>query len=234
MSTTGFFDPSERVRGRDDALVRDLRRLLDGKLSEDEAALVRFANAEHIRAHLSTLWCRPEAPERPLEFPDDPRELVQRIRFASAVRANSDDKKLAASYGDWRYAVWRSELEGEARVMVLFGAVETYTRLIEANGGDPALERLRDEVLDFMSVEWGFNALVPDTYVERKEVAARLSKREDVLPRWLSALRLPSESGAGNLDGAVRERAPQKLGAMLTGVADRRLPAEPDEDEERP
>lgn len=233
MSTTGFFDPSARARGRDDALVNDLRRLLDGKLSPNEAALVRFANAESVRAHLGALWCRPEAPERPLEFPDDERELVQRIRFASAVRANAEDKRLAASYGEWRYAVWRSELEGSARVMVLFDAVDTYTRLIEDNGGDAALEASRDELLDFMAQEWGFNAPIPETYPERRAVAERLSKREDVLPRWLSSLRLPSEAEAGNLGGARTERAPQSIGSMLRGMADRRLPAEPDEDEER-
>lgn len=233
MSTTDLFVPSGPARERDQALIRDIQKLINGELSEREAQLVRFASAESIRASMRTSWRRPEPPERPLEFPDDDRELVQRVRFAISVRANDDDKRLANAFGNWRYAVWMAESDGASRILCLLGAVDDYQRVIDGAGGDQHLESLRDEVLDFLAAEWGINTPAPSGYAARKAFAEEHSRMEYVMPKWLSALRLPSEGAARTFtdDGAGKVPA---LGRLLSrAVSDTRFPREPDEDEER-
>jgi hypothetical protein len=185
---------------------------MNGQLSKEEAAMVRFASAESIRVAMHRSWCRPEAPERPIEFPDDDRELLGRVRFAMRTRASEGDRKLAAAYGSWRYAVWVAESEGAVRILCLLSVVDDYQGIIDAVGGDAAVAALRDEVLRFLSDEWGINVPAPTGYVERREFAAKHA-RMHLIPTLSQAPRTKPEE------------APTRLGSVLA-VPDPRLPPE--------
>lgn len=215
MSTTALFEPSAPARERERALIRDLARLMNGELSKDEATMVRFASAESIRVAMHRSWCRPEAPERPIEFPDDDRELLGRVRFAMRTRASEGDRQLAAAYGSWRYAVWVAESEGAVRILCLLSVVDDYQAIIDAAGGDAAVEALRDEVLRFLSDEWGINVPAPKGYAERRQFAAEHA-RMHLIPTLSQTPR------------AKPEEAPTRLGDAFA-FADSRLPREKDE-----
>lgn len=211
MNTTGSYEPSAPARAREQALIRDMQRLMNGDLKPDEAQMVRFASAESVRLGMHRSWCRPEVPERPPEFPADDEELIRSLRWANRNRASEEDRRLASSFGSWRYAVWLAESEGAVRVLVLLSVVDDYQRILDAVGGDARVEALRDEVLAFLSDEWGCNVPAPEGYVERREFAARLAKL-DVLPR------------SGRRAAPSRESAPVSLGEAI--AADARLPPE--------
>lgn len=222
MSTTESFDPSAQGRPADPDLVRRTILLIGGKLDPEEALALRFEVAEDVRKHLRVCG-KPEAPERPLSFPDDDAELVRKVRFAKATRATPEDRNIAGAFGAWRYAIWCAEAEGAARVTQLFDAVLAYDAVLARLPTHPDALAGRAEVVAFLSDEWGFNTAVPEGYVDTREVSERLSRRHDVMPKWVRELRngpLPRERIQRSMEPRASRSAP---------LPDSRLPQEREE-----
>lgn len=192
MTTTEsseLFAPGRRANPQ---LIRDIVRAMRGQLDAEERLALEWTVAEDVRRHLDG-WKRPEVPERPLALPDNDEEVVRMVRGCEGARPSPAEVEAGEAFGAWRYAVWRSETDGAARLRTLFGALATYERILERLPGDPGLEASRVQLVRFLAEEWGHRGPRPQSYEEERATCHRLSRRSDVLPSWLAALRLPHE-----------------------------------------
>jgi hypothetical protein len=126
-------------------------------------------------------------PDRPAMVPDDNNEVFATLERGRRARAETDDRKTARRFVQWREEVAKLESLGLGNLLILLEAMDTYRLIAEAGGEDDDIARKRDMLLEHVTRWWGEldAGMTSGDRLERQASAARRCRRVDVMPNWL-------------------------------------------------